>query len=238
MKRSHQRLRRRHSWMLSSLFRGDLYEERLFPSIDGSLTQHGRRNGIPAKWHSKKIISILRPPGDRFESIYKFQHWCRTPPTTLDVQNLYPAFPKLTPEELMDMKKRIWYNQFPQLANLCVGWQSIQLVVFFSSQDLRDKIDAELFNSKEELFEAFIEDTSEVTFLRQKNLSSDLLDLFHNHRLESKVKTAIQETKLSNVTADIEKFYEPFSVTQELRSEVERKERFMIEFMTRRGLMD
>lgn len=109
---------------------------------------------------------------------------------------------------------------------------------YFSSPNLRGKIDAGLFNSKEDLFEAFIDDTSAVTFLRQNKLSSDLMNLFYNHPLESKVMEAIESIKASNVTADIKKFYEPFAVTQELLAEVERKERLMIEFMTRRGLMD
>lgn len=135
MKRSHQRLRRRHSWMLSYLFRGDFYEEMFFLQKNGNgRNQHGQRNQMPLKWHSKKIVSILRPPGNRFESTYKFQHWCRVPPVDPDVHSRYQTFPKLTPEEFLDMKTRSWHRLYPQLANLCVGWQSIQLVVIFHRQ--------------------------------------------------------------------------------------------------------
>lgn len=239
IKASHVRFKRRYAWLPAFLWRQGVYEEILLDSgKNKGKIQHGLRRDLPRRWKSRQIVSVLRHPVARFQSIYRFQFWCRKlPQNTEELKLQYPTFPKISPEELLEWQVKN-YAHYDGLVLRDIGWQSIRMIEFFSSKDLFEKIKGGMYKTQRELLEAFLTDTKDIIFLDQARLASGLKDLFRGHPLESHVIKALESVGSSNVTATIKKYYEPQPISPELLAEVERSEGFMIEFMKRRSLLD
>lgn len=240
IKGSHVRFRRRYAWLPAFLWRQGVYEEVLLNSgLHKGKFQHGSRRDLPRRWKSRQIVSVLRHPAARFQSIYRFQMWCRKlPQNTEELKLQYPAFPNISPEEFLDWMTKNNHIRNGEMVRLGLGFQSIKMIEFFSSKDLFEKIQDGMYKTQLELLEAFLVDTKDIIFLDQARLASGLKGLFRGHPMESEVIRALESVSSSNVTATIKKYYEPEPITPELLAEVERNEGFMIEFMKRRSLLD
>ena len=137
--------------------------------------QHGCYDHIPEADKHKKVLSVVRDPYLRLESIYKFRSWARNSSFQLEeVLPHFPSFPDLSMEEFLDFqllinKKQRQKHNIPENAN--VGNQTIQFIRFFFKNN--EKVLQELSNEYV-TSGAYKKDMCDVVFLRNENLNEEL----------------------------------------------------------------
>lgn len=135
--------------------------------------QHGTVRDIPAMYRSKRKVSIIRNPINRYLSQYAFKWWQKHPPAPLaEILAVYPHFPELSFTEFYQMNQR-WavparLNGLG-LPHYDVGLQTLQFIEFFF-EDPRTAV----IQLLEEDVSSIASELSEISFLKQESLNTEL----------------------------------------------------------------
>jgi hypothetical protein len=143
------------------------------PFLD-TVDQHGTYNQIPEKFRNRKVVSIVRDPVDRYESIFHYRWWAKNPPAPVaEIKKVYPEFPDISFDQFYEMTNTFGVSQ--RLAGInpkiSLGAQTIHFIRFYFKNP-----DWVLENINKEYIEKnkFISDIAEVNFIHQENLNHEL----------------------------------------------------------------
>ena len=145
------------------------------PYIPDYRDQHGCFDQIPEADRCKQIVSVIRDPYARMESLYRFGWWQQHPPLDRSIiEKYFPGFPDLTFNQFLEMnglasgelKKRYEIRQ-----DVKIGVQTIQFIRFFFKNHL-----SILKNLSDEYIAEghFKKDICNVQFLRNEHLNDEL----------------------------------------------------------------
>jgi hypothetical protein len=162
--------------------------ELILPNVRhaGPSDQHGCYSQIPRRYRNREVLSIVRNPYDRFLSGFEFRYWAVNPIASLEtICERFPTFPDLTLDEYVD------FFQFEH--DSPVGPQTFQFMQLFGRELPRP------FSERPSV-KSVMDGLANVTFLRQENLNSELVE-FLIRKGFSKERTAfIKQHEPMNVT--------------------------------------
>jgi len=163
--------------------------------------QHGFYDQIPDEDKNKKILSVVRDPYLRLESIYKFKWWVSYPP--LEQEELYsnfPNFPDLTLEQYLEMQI-IFNEKMKKKYNIdkdvVIGNQSIQFISFFFKN--HKKVLADL-NNEYIINGLYKDDMCNVSLISNENLNEELISFLSKNGFQKEELNFILNHKKVNVT--------------------------------------
>lgn len=171
------------------------------PTVPNYKDQHGCYDQIPDKDKNKRILSVVRDPYSRLESIYKFKWWAKNPP--LEQEELYahfPNFPDLTLEQylklqmLVNEKMKEKYNIHKGVK---IGNQSIQFIRFFFKN--HKSVLARL-NNEYIVNGSYKDDMCNVTLISNENLNKELVSFLSKNGFHKEELNFILNHKKVNVT--------------------------------------
>lgn len=163
--------------------------------------QHGCYDQIPDKDKNKKILSVVRNPFLRLESVYKYNWWAKNPPLEKDeLYTHFPEFPNLSFERYLNLQLLVNENtkeKYNIPKNVKIGNQSIQFIRFFFKDHKR--VLAQLNN--EYIFNGlYKDDMCNVTLLRNENLNEELVSFLSKNGFPKNELNFILNHKKVNVT--------------------------------------
>ena len=171
------------------------------PLIPNYQDQHGCFDQIPIEHKHKPILSVIRDPYLRFESIYKFRWWVQNPPIENEqIEELFPTFPDLTFQQYIEMdclankKLKIKYGIDDDFK---IGSQSILFIRMFlkNHQEILSSLDENYMTNQ------FLKkDICNVTFLKKENLNEELAQFLSKYGFSKNELNFIQNHEKVNVT--------------------------------------
>lgn len=138
--------------------------------------EHGIRYQIPEEHKHKPIFSIRRNIFEQLVSLYEFRDWAKTNAVQeQEILQIFPHYPNITFQEFISFrhefsvyKKHAWIQHYPE----GLSPSSISLILFFSKKPF------ELLNNWNEHTQAiFLEELSQVNFLKTEHLNSELFSM-------------------------------------------------------------
>ena len=138
--------------------------------------EHGLRCQIPEQHVHKPIFSIRRNIFEQLVSLYEFRDWTKTNAAQeKEILQLYPNYPNITFQEFLSFrnhfspyKKHEWIKVYPKE----LSPSSISLILFYSKKPF------ELLNNwQESTQDIFLEELSQINFLKTESLNSDLFSI-------------------------------------------------------------
>lgn len=171
------------------------------PIIENFRDHHGCYDQIPYEHKSKHIISVVRNPYRRLESIFKYRNWINSPKISQDeLTKHFPTFPKLTFTQYLDLQNlqnKKEKDKFNIPENVKIGKQSIQFIRFYFKD--HKKILTQL-NEDYIISGSYKKDMCEIIFLRNENLNNDLYNFLSKNNFEHEEIRFILNHKKVNVT--------------------------------------
>lgn len=165
--------------------------------------QHGCYDQIPDKHKDKLIVSVIRDPYSRLNSIYNFKWWSKYPPISqsLICKNL-PNFPNLNFKEflaLQNLENEKLKKIFHIPDGLVIGNQTIYFIRFYFKN--HKKV---LSNITQDyiLSEDFKKDLCKVKFLNSNDLNNELVDFLSAYGFEKKDLDYIKNHGKVNVSKE------------------------------------
>lgn len=204
------------------------------PTILNYKDQHGCFDQIPIEDKNKQILSVVRDPYLRLESVFKFRWWVDNPPIENEqIEKYFPDFPDLTLQQFIQMHKLVNENLKMKYGidnKLKMGNQSIQFIRMF-------------FRNHKEIFESLTEDyfskgyfqkdLCDVTFLKNENLNEELALFLSKYSFSNEEIMFVKYHKKVNVTKnEIDKTY----ITQDLIDYVNEYEQPLFEILSSIGI--
>ena len=165
--------------VLKEVYSNKGFVELFLPGItnkrDGEvLNQHGVLRQIPFEHKEKPILSVIRNPFKRYESLYYYRWWEKHPPADIStILKRYPHFPEISFEEYYEMIhiygiKNMLGDIIPKIE---LGLHTTQFVQFYYNNP--EQIYKEINNSYIEN-KLFFNDLKKINFLHQENLVNEL----------------------------------------------------------------
>ena len=167
------------------ILKGLFYKEILLPralrflghqELISEQDQHGTFSQIPKRYRNREIVSTLRDPLRRFNSLYAFGWWKKEPPISdKEMREAFDNFPDLTADDFFlvykDYSKKV---QLPEKYwSLTIGPQTIQHIMFYAKNPI-GYFDLLLDGLEPNLSD--LEYFPKIHFLTMENLKSDLLN--------------------------------------------------------------
>ena len=177
----------------------ELYME--YPDLPNYKDQHGCYYQIPNKHKIKPILSVIRNPYSRLESLFRFKWWEKYPFIEAGwIRKYCPNFPELSFDEYLHMTNIITDEtkiKYGINSNLKIGDQSIQFIrMFFKKpEEVFLRIDKSYIENK-----LFKNDLCDLTLLRQENLNQELIFYLMKHGFNKKEVEFIKNHEKVNVT--------------------------------------
>lgn len=150
--------------------------------ISGYKDQHGWFDQVPAKDKDKKVVSVVRNPYERLESLYKFRWWADNPYIDEStIKEEFPNFPDLTFTQYLNMQRLVnsmLHEKYGIRKELEIGEQTIEFIrMFFKNhKDILRSIDENYISDG-----SFKSDMCNVTLLQQENLNELLANFLSKH---------------------------------------------------------
>lgn len=201
--------------------------------IQGYKDQHGAYFQIPKDSRSKKIVSVMRNPTDRFDSEFRFEWWKKHPHVPMDIiRGQLPNFPELS------LKEYILYRKL--LANHLKGHLGISEKVEMGDQTITFLY---MFLKEPHVFFRKMGDSlpdakdvranlCDLSFLKQENLNQDLFDFLRTVGFLNTEIEFIKKYKKVNVSPDSESSH----FKEEVRTYVHKVDAIMIEVLRDFGI--
>ena len=171
------------------------------PLIDGYQDQHGCYDQIPDEHKKKTIVSVVRDPYLRLESIYKFRWWVDHPPVEKKlIDKHFPNFPDLSINQYLDMSLLVnkkLKGKYNIDNTLKVGNQTIFFIRFYFKNHKKILANIDENYIKQGLFK---NDLCNVTFLRNENLNDELSIFLSNYSFSRDEIEFIKNHQKVNVT--------------------------------------
>jgi hypothetical protein len=177
--------------------------ELLLPHIDDDtniIDQHGTLRQIPFEHRNKPVVSIVRNPFSRYQSIYFFRWWQQYPPTdTQVIRESFPNFPNLSFSEYYEM-----INNFGSESRLHgivpkidLGYLTIQFIQFYfkDPESILKRIDNEYIESRQ-----FEKDLENIHFIHTENLRKELKEYLMHVGITQNQVDFLDSKKKANVT--------------------------------------
>lgn len=201
-----------------------LFEEYFAPVIvdsklAGQTSQHGTVQQIPSAHKSKRIISIIRNPFDRYVSLYTFGWWKDHPQTDFNIlKNEFPTYPNISFYEFFKMTDR--YGKKNALTasgidyDVDIGLHSVQFIQYYSYDPASTFKRIITFGWRKEDLKVFFPD---ILFLHQEDLRNELLDFLQSLDLDKNDLQFIKTLDPINVSRDLNdkdfwKFYDDYLI--------------------------
>jgi len=174
------------------------------PIIPNYKDQHGCYDQIPAKYKNNVILSVIRNPYSRLESIYRFKWWAHNPLLTKEeLKRNFPNFPDLTFDQflkLQDLTNEIMKEKYKICKDIKIGNQTIQFIRFFFKD--HKKVLARL-NNNYIISGAYKNDICNVTFIKNENLNEELVLFLSKNGFSNEELHLIFNHKKINVSSNI-----------------------------------
>ena len=204
------------------------------PIVSNKRDQHGCFDQIPEKDKHKEILSVVRDPYLRLESLYKHRFWARYPPVgKKQLETLFPTFPDLSIQEYLKLQM-VGNDQMKEKygidKNVKIGNQSIQFIRFFfrDHKQVLSEMDHDYIKNGE-----FKKDMISVTLLKNENLNSELASfLSKNSFSKEEVNFVLSHEKVNVAKDDMEKSL----IDQDLIHFVNENEWILLEILSSLGI--
>lgn len=204
------------------------------PRLPNYKDQHGCFDQIPKQYNNKKILSVVRDPYLRLESLYKFKWWAKNPPVEIKkIKALFPNFPNLNLKQFLKMNlisNEQMKEKYDIDKNLKIGNQSIQFIRFFFKN--HRKVLAEL--DEDYILKGYFKnDLCDVTLLKNENLNNELAQfLLENNFSEEEANSVLKHDKVNVTKSNFDKSL----IGQELITFVNENEWILFEILKYKGL--
>lgn len=188
------------AWKLTSPELVELFMRPINTKSNTPKSQHGEVNQIPKKYKNKAIVSVVRNPYTAILSNFEFGFWKENIYLFVDkniIKDKFPQFPNISIEEFIDLKKILNNQSYPNLRTAQIGFQTIKFIEMFFNNPL--KIIATI-NDDYILSGAYKKDLKPITFLKQENLTEDLISFLSQYDFTAKELEMIRNYKKINVT--------------------------------------
>ncbi len=173
------------------------------PSIKG---QHGGFYQIPNEFKHKEIVSTIRNPLNRLLSIYNCKWWVGNNLLENSLREKYfPQFPNLNLIDFIKYRDLLEEQILPEVGKYGLGFQSIRFIKMYSRNP---KITISRINSDREVKNAFFNDLKRIFFLKQENLTNDLIAYLRNKEYSSSELMTIKNKEKVNVSSNHSKLKE------------------------------
>lgn len=203
------------------------------PTVPNYKDQHGCFDQIPSEDKNKKILSVVRNPYSRLESVYKFKWWAKNPPLHQDeLYTHFPNFPDLTLEQYLKMQMLVndkMKERYNILKDLKIGNQSIQFIRFFFKDHKR--VLAQL-NNEYITNGTYKNDMCNVALISNENLNEELVSFLSKNGFPKEELVFILNHERVNVTKS--NFKESL-ISKELISFVNENEWILIKILSDLG---
>ena len=206
------------------------------PAHAGNKDQHAAYSQIPTQFKHRPIVSAIRSPYQRFESLYRYKWWAKYP--GLDLQILrrnFPQFPDLSIDDFVlfrELTTRQLKMKYGIPDDIVIGDQTIKFInMFFTNpQKVLSQLDTLYMSS-----DSHIRDIANVEFLRQENLNNELADfLARSGFTDAEVEFARAHRKI-NVT-NLENRRTDKLLTKDTLDYIETSEWFLLKILSAKGI--
>lgn len=188
-----------HKFRLKSIGYYEILTEH--PTVPNYKDQHGCYDQIPDKHKNKIILSVVRDPYLRLESIYKFKWWAKNPPLEQEeLETNFPNFPDLSFQQYLKLQKLVnkkMKEKYSIDEDVKIGNHSIQFIRFFFRNHKR--VLAEL-NNEYVVKGFFKEDICNIHLIRNEHLNEDLVLFLSKNGFHKKEQNFILNHEKVNVT--------------------------------------
>jgi hypothetical protein len=203
------------------------------PTVHNFKDYHGCFDQIPHIDKNKTILSIVRDPYLRLESLYKFRWWVKNPPLEPEViKTHFPTFPNLTFEQFLELQILVngsLKKKYKIDEKLKIGNQSIQFIRFFFKN--HENVLAEL-NTEYFVNGSYKQDLCDVNLIRNENLNEELVSfLSKNGFLKEEINFILNHEKVNVTESNIESSL----ISEELLSYVDENEWILFEILSYLG---
>lgn len=136
---------------------------------------HSSYSQIPKKFKKKIIVSNIRNPISRFESMYKLKWWNSVNAfNDADFKNIYNHYPNISIEDYTDLLDKSFQQHLNKIGfnkNIKIGPQTLEFINFFfkNPTEVLKNLSLSYIENKE-----YLKDIGNVHFLQQENLKEDL----------------------------------------------------------------
>ncbi len=171
------------------------------PTVPNYKDQHGCYDQIPDIDKNKRILSVVRDPYLRLESVYRFKWWAKHPQIEQEyIDSHFPNFPDLTFQQYLKLQMFVnekMKEKYNIDRDLKIGNQSIQFIrLFFRNHK---KVLAEL-NHDYIVNGTYKNDICDVAFIRNENLNEELFLFLSNNGFSKDEISFIRNHEKVNIT--------------------------------------
>ncbi|WP_209403890.1 hypothetical protein [Pseudozobellia sp. WGM2] len=171
------------------------------PTVTNYKDPHGCYDQIPDIDKNKIILSGVRDPYERLESLYKFKWWAKYPPIAKnEIDTHFPNFPDLTFHQYLELdalENEELKNKYGIDNNIKIGNQSIQFIRFFfkNHKEILANLNADYFINGD-----YKGDLCAVNFIKNENLNEELALFLLKYDFSEEEINYVREHEKVNVT--------------------------------------
>jgi len=195
-------------------------------------SQHAGYSQIPKKYRHLPVVSVVRNPYSRVLSKFRFKFWTKKQSFTIDSEfsRKFPNFPDLSFEEYLDFNDYLVKKNFAAWhIDADIGQQSLVFLRMYY-EDL-----PRIFSLLEEDKRAkIINSVKSLVFLRQENLTNELIAFLKPFGLTEVGENIILKMKPANVTEGIRE--KGLELTDDHRDRIRKSEWLIFDVLRNKGI--